>query len=975
MRFRALGPLEFLDATEWRAIRAPKWRLLLATLLIEAGQVLSVDRIAAELWDEAQPKTVGNQVHGYVSRLRRLLRDGQGELLVTQAPGYRLRIEPADTDFGRFFALVDSGRAAWRAGDTDEAAGLLSGGLALWRGNAFQDVPVSPLVRAEADNLNELRVTVLEDLAEVNLLRGQHGELSAELAELVKEHPLRERMRELQMLALYRNGRQADALTAYADLRERLADELGVDPSPPLQRLYERILRADGALASPAQPAAQPEKEPPPGPDLPVHQLPPDVPDFTDRRAKREAIAGVIASRKETGPPPVAVVAGGPGVGKSTLAVHVAHAAKPHFPDGQFYLDLAGTSADPRDPAVLLAEVLHALGITGAWIPEGLPARTTLYRSLLARRRMLLVLDDAANADQVRPLLPSTGSCAVLVTSRTQMNDLPGARHIELDVFRPQEARELFASIVSAERVAAEPEEAEKILRSCGYLPLAIRISGGRLAGRTTWPLRVMRERLADESKRLGELRVGELDVRASFGLSLRSLPPIAVQAFGLLGLLGRESLPGWVLGPLLDRQDAHDVLDMLVDASLVQLADTDAVGQPRYRLHDLLRTYALETAETFPAATRHAALTRLLATWLDLVEQAVDRLPPSLFRPKPGLTVRRPLPPGTVAQLVANPLAWFSAERVCLLGAVKLAAEGEMDELAWELAAHTACYYDVHNQHEDWRQSHQLVLKVVHEAGNKPGEAAMLRGLAQVQIYRDALTDATESLRESLRLCQEIGDRRGEALAASALGTVERSQGHHDQALEHVRHALELVVETGDRAIEAQLRNGIATIHLAQGRPAEAEPWFEEALRLARELGDVHREAVVLREMSQLHRESGATAHALRSLRRALDIFEELNDERCRAYTLVKLGRLYAERGERAQTSLALESAARMYARSGDRMAEAASWQLLGELAATQHNADTARVHLNVALRLWQDFGADDQVNELKSKLHRLPH
>ncbi|SMC64404.1 AfsR/SARP family transcriptional regulator [Kibdelosporangium aridum] len=917
MRFRALGPLEILDAGEWHAVRAPKWRVLLALLLSEADQVLSVDRIATELWGDDQPKTVGNQVHGYVSRLRKLLSDPDGQLLVTQAPGYKLRIEPQDTDLGRFMDLADRGRTEWRAGRPDEAAALLTDALALWRGSALQDVPATPLVQAEADRLNELRVCLQEDLAEINLLRGEHTRVATELSDLVTEHPLREHLRELQMLALYRQGRQAEALTAYTDLRDRLADELGVDPSPPLRRLHEQILRADGSLA----PATPPRQDMDPA--SPVHQLPPDIPDFTAREEQLAAIAKVIAERSDSGPPPVAVVVGGPGVGKSTLAIHAAHTTTEEFPDGEFYLDLAGTSGEPRAAAVVLAEMLHALGITGVWLPDSLHARATLYRTLMARRRMLLVLDDAASADQVKPLLPSAGSCAVVVTSRTQLTDLPGAKHIDLDVFRPQEAHRLFTAIVGRDRVAAEPGDAKAIVRSCGYLPLAIRISGGKLAGRASWPLRVLRQRLANESKRLSELRVGELDVRASFGLSLRSLPSDVVRAFALLGHLGMRTFPGWVIGPLLDRAHSDDVLDALLDANLLQLTDTDKAGQPRYRLQGLLRTYALETAENYSVQTRQAAVARLLGAGLTMLKTAVDRLPPSLFEPLPGKAPRLELPPEAVGPVVAAPLDWLDAERGMLIGAVKMAAEWQMDEAAWEIAALTVSYYDIRSLHEDWKQSHELALKAVRANGNRRGEAVLLRGLAQVQIYRETFDEAVLNLGRSLALARDVADRRGEALAVSGLATVARIRGENDRALQLIQRSIDLA--SGDRNIEAQFHNGMAGIYLAQGRLDQAEASYGDALRLSRQHGDIHREAVVLREMSRLHCKKGATAQAMDCLRDALAVFEKLEDERCGAFTLMETGAVHLQRAESEEADKAFESAARLFISVGDHMEAAA--------------------------------------------------
>jgi DNA-binding SARP family transcriptional activator/tetratricopeptide (TPR) repeat protein len=970
MRFRVLGPMEFFDSAEWRPIGAAKWRTLLALLLIDADRVVSGDRLAAEMWADSPPKTVDNQIHGYVSRLRRLFGPGQEHLLVTQAPGYRLRVGPEESDLGQFVTLADRGRSALRAGGLDAAARDLDAALGLWRGTAFEDVPTTPSVQAAVARLADARMDATEDLTEVRLLRGEHGAVVTELADLVALHPFRERLRQLQMLALYRQDRQADALAAYGELRTLLAEELGVDPSQHVRQLYEQILRADPTLLAPV---ADTEGTVPTNLVLPVHQLPPDVPDFTDRTEPLAAVLETLAARTDSGPPPVAVVVGGPGVGKSSLAVHSAHAANEQFPDGQLYLDLAGTSARPRDPGELLAEILGALGVSGNCVPDDLSARASLYRSLLARRRMLLVLDDAAHTRQVRPLLPSTGSCALLITSRRQVTDLAGARHIELDMLPPEAARQLFTAIVGQQRVAAEAEHADAILRSCGYLPLAIRISGGKLASRTRWPLQVLRERLADESRRLNELRVGELGVRASFDLSLRLLPAEAVRAFAFLGLLGGQPVPAWVLGPLLDRDDADDILDVLLDANLIQITDTDAIGQPRYRLHDLLRTYAVEATDGFPPQSRRAAVERLLAAWLHLAEHAAEHLPPSLFRPTPGTSPRRQLPPDLTRRVAADPLAWFDAERATLRAAVTLAAEWDLDELAWELAAALVPYYDLRSLHHDWRHSHHTALGPNRAADNERGEAVLRSGLAQVQVYRDDFDSARPNLLRSLELYRRLGDKRGEALAAASLATIERVLGDHDQALAHAMNALDLVTATGDRHIEAQLRNGVAVIHLAQQRLDEARARFHEALELSRQLGDVHREAVVLREMSRLHSKRGDAASALEHLGRALTIFDTLHDERCMAYTLLGMGRVHATRQEKAHASKALTRAAELFKQYGDRMEEATCWQLLGELNTEHQDLPTARIYLTHALQIWQTFGADQQATAITAELERL--
>lgn len=947
MKIRFLGPMDVSDGTLFADVGAPKIRSLLATLLVRPRQVVPIDQLVDELWGDTPPKTATTQVHGYVLRLRRLLGDPDGHLLVTAAPGYRLMLGEDDTDAARFEALAGEGHRELREGRPERAAELLGEALALWRGPAFADVPQTAAVTAEAARLTEQRLTALDARIDADLERGRHTMLIGELQQLVEEHPLREQAWHRLMLALSRGGRQAEALRAFQRVRTILVDELGVEPGAALRELHQQVLA--GEVESPAPVPALP----------PICQLPADVPDFTGRRAPLDALGELLAARSPDAPPPVAVISGGPGIGKSTLALHAARRAAPDFPDGQFYLDLAGTSPEPRDPAVLLAEVLHALGVTGAAVPDGLHARAALFRSLLADRRMLLVLDDAAHAEQARWLQPPTGSCAAIITSRAVLTDLPGARHIELDVLDAAEAHDLFTRIVGAERVAGEPEHAAAILRACGHLPLAIRIAAGKLLGRPAWSLRVLRERLEDESRRLSELRLGDLGVRASFDLSVRLLPADAVTALRLFGILGPQTVPGWVVGPLLGRADADDVLDALVDANLARLTTTDATGQPRYRLHDLLRAYAAEGAEEIPHEARRAAVGRLLATWLDLATRAADAMPPSLFRPPPGSAPRRRARADVERRAVADPVSWFGTERSVLLGAVRLAADWELAELAWELATVAVTYDDHHSRYEDWQRGHQLALAAVRRAGNRLGEAVLLRGLAQVQIYRDDFPAATANLRRAVELFRKVGDKLGEGLATAGLGTIHRVLEENEPALAHAKQALDLVTAAGDRHTEAQLLSAIGAIHLARDDHDAARTWFDDALALARRLGDEHREAVVLREMSALHEPSTA----LECLRRARDIFTALADDRCVAYTLVKSGQIHARRGERASAVPDLELAAEIFRRYGSRLDEAQCWELLGTFEAENGNPAGATRHLDQARKLWRSVGATGRI------------
>ncbi|GAA5072492.1 AfsR/SARP family transcriptional regulator [Streptomyces similanensis] len=961
MRFGVLGPLHARITGLEVLLDGPRQAKVLAALLVDANKLVTTERLVTVLWDETAPATAVRQVQDAVSGLRRNLAacGAPSSLISTRRGGYQINLAPDQLDrleFDRERHLAEGHQAP-----TEKAAGLRRA-LACWRGAALADIS-SQVLELDAAQLNEKRAATYKQCLSIELVLGRHREVIEELISLLREHPYDEQVAEHLMLALYRSRRQGEAIQVYERLRRTLASDLGIDPGPPLRALHLRVLAADPALTAPAPTGGPPDAPPDtataePVMVMPVRQLPLDVPDFLGRAEVLAELARLLdgsAPDRAT----VAVIVGGPGVGKSSLVTHAARLASAAFPDGQLYLDLAGTSDEPRDPALMLAEALRALSIAGSAIPGGLSERAALYRSLLADRRMLVVLDDAGHADQVLPLLPGSDGCAVLITSRTLLTQLPGARHIDLDVLSPEEAGELFTGIVGRTRVEREPAEAAAILACCGNLPLAIRIAGAKLMGRPAWSLRVLRERIEDESRRLAELRIGDLSVRASVELSLRLLPPDAVRALSLLGLLGPHTLPGWVVGPLLDRPDADDVLDTLVDASLVRLTATDAIGQPRYRLHDLIRTCAVEIAAGLSEADRRDAIVRVLSAWLDLAGRGTGRLPAGLLTgAAPGSAPRLPLPDALADRLMADPLSWFDAERDTLLGAVKLAVDWGLDELAWELAAEPATYYDHRCLYQDWEHGHRLALNAAEAAGNTRGASVLLRGLGQLHIYRDEFDAAIRALQTSLGLCQDGQDKRGEALSMAMLSTVSRVRGHYDEALERVEYARTIAVSEGDQHLEAQLSCSTAVMRLMHGELDEAHFWFTEALRQARNLGDGHRVAVVLRRFSRLHDRRGDPVEALRCLDQALAAFEDLADERCVAYTLLEVGRVHAGQHDRDGAGLALERAAALFHRHGDRHDEAACWQLLGDLAATAGLHDLAHVHRERARRLWQTIG-----------------
>jgi transcriptional regulator with XRE-family HTH domain len=457
----------------------------------------------------------------------------------------------------------------------------------------------------------------------------------------------------------------------FPDTVRRLADALGLAGRPRDQ--FEAAARG-GTPASVPDGAA---------PSL----LPLAVPDFTGREAEVAHVHGLLTAGGDQGPDAIVIsaVAGKPGIGKTTLAVQVAHRLRTagSFPGGQLYVNLQGAQTQPKNPGDVLARFLRALGMDGTSIPDDLEERAEHYRTLLADRQMLVVLDNAANEAQVRPLLPGSPTCGVLVTSRRRLSGLEGARLLDLDVLPTAAAAELLARVAGPDRVAAEPAAAAAIVSSCGRLPLAIRIAGARLAARPGWSLVRLAERLADEHRRLDELAAGDLEVRASIALSYRALPGLERRVFRRLGLLEAPDFTAWVPAALLDLPPAQgeELLDRLADAQLLEIAGEDAAGQLRYRFHDLLRVYARERAlADEQPADRTAALARALGGWLALAETIDRRLPSPSFGVAHGATVRWPSPRTKVgaengAPLAADPLAWFEAERVALVTAVDQAS------------------------------------------------------------------------------------------------------------------------------------------------------------------------------------------------------------------------------------------------------------------------------------------------------------
>ena len=488
VEFGILGPLQVVAGERPVVFGAAKLRATLSVLLVHANQFASLDRLVDELWEDQPPSSAAKLVPQYVSQLRRSLqpdwdRRRHGPLLETRPRGYLLHVEPDALDADRFRAMVERSRCLVRSNAAQAAADGVRQALGLWRGVALADVPRTPSVAAAAAQLEELRIAAVEDRIEAELAVGRHSELVCELSALVSRYPLQERLRGQMMLALYRSGRQAEALQAYQAARKVLLEELGIEPGRGLRQLQRAILTADPAL----EPASDGVRVAAPSNQLPPAQLPADVGAFTGRGRHLRQLHQLLAASRHTTAVSIAAIVGGAGTGKTALAVHWAHQVRCRFGDGQLYVDLGGTTGGAwRGPIQALTYLLRGLGVATPDIPDELDQAAALYRTLLADRRALVVLDDARNTDQLRPLLPGNPGCLVLVTSRDRLVGLvaqQGARRLTLDALTPAEARTLLVRVLGDRRVKAEPAATTELLRACGHLPLALRTAADNLAG------------------------------------------------------------------------------------------------------------------------------------------------------------------------------------------------------------------------------------------------------------------------------------------------------------------------------------------------------------------------------------------------------------------------------------------------------------------------------------------------------------
>jgi len=892
LRVGVLGPV-----TAWQGEREvqagqPRQLAVLGVLATRANRVVSRGELVDAVWGEQPPASAEGGIYTYVAGLRRVLepdrprrspdqpRRAPAQVLVSAGGGYMLRLDPGALDCAQFEQCLARARAL-RAGDPAAAERAVAEALGLWRGLAFAGVP-GPFAEAERQRLGELRTGAAEDRADLLLALGRTAEAVPALTALVAEHPLRERARGLLMIALYRCGRQAEALQVFQDARERLAEDLGIDPGGELTTIHRQLLAMDPALDGHAESRETTSPSPPTmlRAAAPPAQVPPEAAGFAGREAELRRLSTLLPAAE--GEAPIVVVTGTAGVGKTTLAVRFARQVAPRFPDGQLYVNLRGfdPSGAPTEPTATLQIFFEALGVPPGQVPASLEAQTGLFRSLLEGRRMLVLLDNARSTDQVRPLLPGSPGCMVVITSRSQLAGLvaaEGARPLPLDVLSAAEATELLSRRLGPERVAAEPDAADELIGQCAGLPLALSVTCARAVTRPGKALADLAAELRDARARLDALETGDMltDLRAVFSWSYCMLSQPAARMFRLLGVHAGPDVSAAAAASLagLPAVRARAALAELIRASLLT---EDAAG--RLGCHELLRAYAAEQAVAGETeAEREAARRRLLDHYVRTSRAASARLYPA--RGHVELPPALPDVAGEEFGSYEAALAWFSAEHRVLNAVLAMATESGLDSYCWTLA---------------WYWS--PILK----------RRGQLREV--VALQRTALTCAAR-----------LGDLVGLAHLHYDLGQVSGRLGDFAAGYEHLSWALELFTQLGDRANIGQVRHGLALLLNWQDRHAEALVHATEALRLRRAFAEPAVVAYSEHVVGWTYAHLGQHAEGLRHCRRALELHRESGSRSGAADTLDSIGYVYGELADYDQAIAYYEQALDIYRDLGE--------------------------------------------------------
>jgi DNA-binding SARP family transcriptional activator len=907
---RVLGPVQVREARGWQSPPGPQLRLLMAFLALSAGQVVPAGDLADLLWAEQPPPSARASLQILVSRLRKTLAGVPDCLPERYGDGYQLHLGPGLVDVHQFRSLVSAARAA---PDSAAAVAAYDQALTLWQGPALADVPDSPRVGGIRAALAEEYLSAVLGRFGSLLAAGHTADAAEEIPLVLARYPLAEQLAGMLMIARYRSGRPADALQVFRDLRGRLAAELGVEPGPDLQHLHQQILSGDPALAMPGRPPARDVIPLVPRQHLIVarhngtvpgdaaaavipRQLPAAPAHFAGRQRELRMLTERLDSGLAAAETVILTITGTAGVGKTALALHWAHHVQARFRDGQLYVNLHGFDSSPAalTPGEAVGGLVESLDRNASRASVRLDAQTGLYRSLLAGRRMLIVLDNARDEAQVRPLLPGSATCVVVVTSRSQLAGLvaaEGASPITLDVLSPAEARQLLASRLGADRVAAEATEIAELTNLCARLPLALAITAARAAVQPALPLSALTTGLRDIRRRLDELNAGDqaADVRAVLSWSCRLLSEPAARMFRLLGAHPGPDISAAAAGRLAAARgsDAHGALSELVRASLI------AEHRPgRFTLHGLLRAYAADLCDE---AERRTAIGRMLDHYLHTAHVAIVLAYPRACR----LPVLSPAaePPEHLAT-AEQALAWLQAEYPVLLAAAATAAATGFDTHAWQLPAVLREHFARRGHTRDWVQSQRRALAAAVRLGDPAAQALAGQLLAEALAQAGSADEAHGHVQEALKLFCQLGDQAGQACCHLGASRICELRGDLPQALQHARRALSLYRTVGVLAGQAHALNAVGWYSALLGDSKDALSYCGQALELHRETGSRFHEATTLDSLGYCCHQTGQHARAAAYYQQALRAYADAGDYYYRAQTLIHLGETHHASG-----------------------------------------------------------------------------
>ena len=970
LRVGVLGPVAAWNGDQELSVGQPRQQAVLGILAMRANRTISRGELVDAVWGQDPPASAEGGIYTYVAGLRRVIEPnrslrGPGRVLVSSGAGYVLHLVPGQPDAVAFEQDLGRARQLRKAGDPAGAVNALDAALSLWRGIAFAGVP-GPFAETERVRLGELRSAAAEERADVLLSLGRHEEVVPDLTAMVTDHPLRERMRGLLMIALYRCGRQAEALRVFAAGRKVLAEELGIDPGADLSRIHQQVLTMDPALtlgagaalvaggaaivsaganagSAPGDPAAETA---PPGPDddsdgdgpdgsafraghqrpqsdrtaLPVPaQLPLDAPGFSGRReelgilqamlpppaAGRDAKAGQIAGDSA----PVVVISGAAGTGKTALAVRFGRQVAEHFPDGQLYVNLRGLDPARRamEPWEVLRFFLDSLGVAQYRIPPDTEGRAALYRSALDGRRMLIICDNARDVAQVRPLLPGAPGSVVLVTSRNELTGLvaaEGAVPLSLDVLTHAEARQMLARRLGRDRAGAEPAAVGEIADLCARLPLALGIAVGRAAARPRRPLAELAVELRDARNRLDALRADDpaSDVRAVFSWSYAQLSEPAALMFRLLGLH-----PGPDIS-LAAAASLAGVSRSAAGAALRELTRTHMVAEhlpSRFTFHELLRAYAADQAEqTDTRQERRAAVHRVLDHYLHTALAASMRFSPG----RSALRLAEPQPGVLPADVTDKDQAagWFEAEAPVLLALAGYAGAHGFDTHAWQLPWTLAPFFSRRGRWRHYANSQQIALAAAERLDDPLARAHAHYLLGHALAELDDFDAADPHVRQGLDLFRGLGDRANEAVVLHGLAAMLERQERYDEALAVALDALRMLKAVGHWWTQATLENEVGWLYAHLGQYDQALTHCRRALSLHRDSGHRGGTADTLDSIGYVYLHLGELAEAKSHYQRAIEAYREIGAPFGEGNSLGGLGDVLLAEGDPAAAAAA---------------------------------------------------------------------